>query len=430
MATAPLAVTVLCMALAQPPAAATPNGAIKESVEKFLTCTSPDTRNDLLKQIEEDADGDVAAIARALAQAQVWPKLPAGGDIIERMNGDVGGGRLSYRLPDKYDPARSYPAVLCVSGGAGDSKEVFDAATWLLGARLDEYVLIHANGLDERSAWQDDLGNRLAKVLHEASIRVHLDRDRVFLFGDESGADSAWSIALLYPHLFAGAVVVNGFPSLPYASQTYPFLLANLRSLPFVAVDHANGSRKAQIRLQGMLALAGDTALPLSVARVSAQSTSPHPKIVALLDRRRSPGSTVSHWFRYRSQGRAGWLRQTQFSGDIWRAETLSIVASPSVDRNKFIADTIKGKLAYLGGRIEGQNLTVETRRCASIDVELGDGLIDWDQPITIVINGKKRFEGVVKPSVRTLLETAFENRDFARPVLARLSFSVRTDAP
>ena len=86
--------------------------------------------------------------------------------------------------------------------------------------------------------------------------------------------------------------------------------------------------------------------------------------------------------------------------------------------------------MAYIGGRIDGQRLEIETQRCARIEIALWEGLLDWNQPITVFINGKKRYEAAVSPDIRTLLESVHRDRDFTRPKPVRLSFTVKTDAP
>ena len=80
--------------------------------------------------------------------------------------------------------------------------------------------------------------------------------------------------------------------------------------------------------------------------------------------------------------------------------------------------------MAFLGGNVKGQTVTIQTRRCARVELLLPEGLVDFDQPITVRCNGKKRFEGLVPTSIETLLETAYDDWDFQRLRLARISFS------
>jgi hypothetical protein len=114
----------------------------------------------------------------------------------------------------------------------------------------------------------------------------------------------------------------------------------------------------------------------------------------------------------------------------VWEDDQLSIVPSPATDGDRFITDTIAEKLAFVGGHINGQTITIETRRCGGVELRLGPGQVNFTQPIVIVCNGRKRFEGLIRPSITDLLESAYEDWFFRHPVYARKTFAIRTDSP
>jgi hypothetical protein len=143
---------------------------------------------------------------------------------------------------------------------------------------------------------------------------------------------------------------------------------------------------------------------------------------------RSKPGRPVSHWFRYPAQGDVGWLRVVKTYGDVWTQDQLSIAVSPATDRDAFITDVLKEKLFHLGGRIEGQTTHIETKRIAEVELRLFEGMVDFAKPITVMINGRKRREGLVKPSISTLLEFAYEEWDFQRILYAGISFPIREE--
>jgi len=100
------------------------------------------------------------------------------------------------------------------------------------------------------------------------------------------------------------------------------------------------------------------------------------------------------------------------------------------VDRDTFIADVVKSKLGFVGGSIDGQVITLEARNCARLEILIGPETIDWTKPVAIYCNGKRRFHGIMEPSVRTLLEEARAAWDFQRLIVARRSFSIRSSPP
>jgi hypothetical protein len=137
------------------------------------------------------------------------------------------------------------------------------------------------------------------------------------------------------------------------------------------------------------------------------------------------PQSRVEIWFRYLPQGNGNWLRATDLDGDVWDDEQISIAVTASADRDEFITETLKQKLFYISGRIDGQNITVDTKRVAAIELRLSPEQVDFSRPVTIQVNGRKRFEGVLEPSIKDLLESAYEDWDFQHPVHFRKTFSI-----
>lgn len=145
--------------------------------------------------------------------------------------------------------------------------------------------------------------------------------------------------------------------------------------------------------------------------------------------KRESIPTKLSHWFRYPEQGLCAWLRQTKLAGEVWTAEQLSILPGPEVDADQYITDVLKSLLAYIGGTIEGNTIRIETRRCAEIELLLFENMVDFGKPVVVYINGRKRHERLVKPSIPTLLEEAYETFDFQRLVFAKLTFAIKDDS-
>ena len=439
MTAASLIPILFCLALGEAPTVQPNADPLLSLLEQYLTSQAPAAKDNLASRIRELANGDVAAVTKALARVQLWPNLPAREGLFEIDDPKEDPNReeqpISFRLPKNYDAALAYPAILCVLDSARDDGEAMDEVTAVLGSAADDYVLIRQTSLRGNAGHGHHALPNPAAIVRAVSRRIHLNHDRIFLLGNNDGASSAWHLALFHPHIFAGAIIVNGFPDLPYPAQTYPFLLENLRLLPVLVIEDAGASESTRAHLDGLRGLANDLGLPMQFTSGPATNeqrpATPLPIVGRILaNRRASRPVAVAHWFRYPHQGRAGWLNQTEFNGDVWRAEALSIAPSSAVDRNTFIAETVKNKMAYIGGRVDGQRLEIETKRCARIDIALWNGLLDWNQPITVFINGQKRYEAAVSPDIPTLLESVHRDWDFTRPRPVRLSFTVKTDAP
>ena len=273
----------------------------------------------------------------------------------------------------------------------------------------------------------------LPALLRDIRRRIHTDTDRIYIIGEEDGADAAWIAAIMYSNPFAGIIAISGFPRIPYPEQSYALLLPNLRGTPFLSIwtDDPKGQAPSPVSAvnRAIVDFALAAGLPFETATLaevqSGVATIPQRVIAAATSKPRQPQSRVQHWFRYLPQGNAGWLRATDLAGDVWDDEQISIAVTASANRDEFITETIKQKLFYISGRIDGQTINVDTKRVGGIELRLSPEQVDFSQPVTVFINGRNRFEGMLEPSIKGLLESAYEDWDFQHPVYFRKTFSI-----
>ena len=412
-----------------------------ELVHSFFRSSDQQKHASLIPAIEEAADGSIEAVAKAVKEVQVWPAIPASRGTFSFESGAEGAIEVGCRLPTGYDSTAAYPMIICMPDRGTLPSHTFDLARDVLGDVIDEFVLLCPSRAVGGAFYQSVEGAAdLGRLMRQARRWIHTDTDRVFLFGSAAGGEAAWMAAIAHPDLFAGVIALSSYPRVPYPQQVYPFLLENLRALPVLTVWTAADNpsittRRALVTAhnRAIVALAKRAALPIvgiEIHRIASGDQKPPPEeVAAILSRRRAaPGGSVSHWFRYPAQGHAGWLMQTKFKGSLWDAEQLSILASPSVDHDRFIAEVIRNKLAYLGGRIDGQTITIETQKCGRIELLLPYGLLDPSLTVTVRCNGKQRHSGRIVPSIRILLETAYEQWEFQRLTVGRRSFSIKAE--
>jgi pimeloyl-ACP methyl ester carboxylesterase len=282
----------------------------------------------------------------------------------------------------------------------------------------------------------------LPEILARIRKQIHVDGDRIFLFGYGEGGNAAWTAAILHADLFTGAVILSGIPRIPYPQQVYPVLLPNLRHLPVAAgwykpdvaapsaqMDEVAAHNRVMVEFarQAGLPVTGVEMEGVSPPRPTPTFSSETARILSL--RREGPPRTVGHWFRYPSQGQAGWLTQTEFRDDVWNAEQLAILPAAQTDADAYITEIVKDRLAFLGGRVDRQTLEIETHRCAEVAVSFEPGLVDLSKPVIVRCNGTVRHDGPITPSIEALLETAYEQWEFQRLMAAKLALTVRSEA-
>jgi len=409
---------------------------LDQHVQEFFRAHDPDVRARLAAVVEESAGGDFDVVAGAMERVRLWTTLPHQQGVLSFDSAAGASLAISYSLPDRYDPGERYPLLLCMPDEAASADETLALAKAILPPETKGFVLVCpeqvVGGTFEREATATE---DLRSLLRSLRQQIHIDSDRVCLFGANRGGDAAWMATIGHSDLLAGAIVISGYLRVPYPEQLYPLLLENIRNVPvlttWVPDEVAQvGPRRKAVRShnRGIVRFAERASLPIKSVELARDTPFELPKQEAadiLGYVRKPPSRQVSHTFWHPAQGETDWLRAAKYDGEVWQGEQLSILVSPHADRDTFIRGVLEDKLAYLHGRIEGQAITIESRRCARIDLLLPCGIVDWSQPIRVTCNGRNRYEGLVQPSIKTLLDTAYDQWEFQRLVAVRLSISV-----
>jgi len=428
---------------ANPPQDETVSAELQQLVDTYFTTAQDDGRKELLPSIERAAHHDPRAVAEALKHVDVWSAVEAGAVNLYF----PGPGRPTvaavYETPLGYTSDRAYPMVLCVPD-AGLAPEVMLArAPRFLGDHVGEFV-VAATTAEIAGTFQQAADNRekLRTIVKRLRQSVHTDTNRLYLLGVGTGADAAWLAAVRNPDLFAGVVAINGYPDVPYPKQAYPLLLESLRHVPVLSVWNepalASGGgqdRAAAVATHNKLIaqLAATASLPIQLVKMpNMPSASDHPPVDAISeivarDRVIAP-IEIDHWFRYHEHGGTSWLRQMHFAGSAWEEAALSIATAAGADRDAFITDVLREKLAYIGGTVEGQNVTLQVKRTSGVELMLPLGVLDPAEKVNVVCNGRTRHEGRLPPAIDVMLEDAYERWEFQAPAAVRLSLSVKSE--
>ncbi len=432
---------------ADQPEIAQPNPlTLHELVDQYFRNNDSDERTKLAASIKKATDASIESVAAAIRQLMVWKPIPSGDFNIQTSTSGTITAR--YRGLRNLDPALRRGLVLCMPSDdeLADTNRTLNRALAILRPSLQDCCCVVAlsRPIGGRFHQHPASAEDLRGIIRELRRRMPLDTDRLYLFGFQEGGSSAWMASLFQPDPFAGVITVASNPKLPFPQQTYPLLLPNLKELPQTVIapvlDRSNAAPLSvtDAHLNAIMAIARLTSLPINKVTVPFDSgefgmlprwsANEDVSTAIRLQTRAKPGRSVSHWFRYPSQGDVGWLRAAKTYGDVWTEDQLSIAVAPTTDRDAFITDAFKEKLFHLGGRVEGQTIHLETKRIAELELRIFDGMLDHAKPVTVIINGRKRHDGPINPNIETMLESAYENWDFQRLVLARLSFPIRPD--
>jgi pimeloyl-ACP methyl ester carboxylesterase len=121
----------------------------------------------------------------------------------------------AVRLPPEYHPLRSYPAVIVLHRDGQSPAAAIDE--WDPEASRRGYILVapeyNLPGQATEYSYTPSEHAAAQLALRDARKRYAIDSDRVFAAGQLAGGNMAWDLALGHPDLFAGVVVISGFPA-------------------------------------------------------------------------------------------------------------------------------------------------------------------------------------------------------------------------
>ena len=149
-------------------------------------------------------------------------------DVLDKTR-DVSGITVHYKvvLPNGYDPAKAYPAVLAFSGGPQtmDTVERTVERNWRAEAERRGYIVVAPAAPKEGVFFEG--GARIFPEFLTMLLSDYKIQDNKFhIAGVSNGGISAFHIAASYPQYF---ISVTGFPGyLPQANEARTQKLANL----------------------------------------------------------------------------------------------------------------------------------------------------------------------------------------------------------
>ncbi len=411
-------------------------------VTGYFKATGRRDRSGLLSKIKGLKSASVKTVAEAIGKVQLWDAQEAGLQKISIESSRDGRGKthttdVHVLVPEKYDSKKAYPLVVALHGQDGSGEQFVRVAAKLLGKQANEFIV--AAPADYEGVWlgsPQDATDDPTAILRALRRKYHIDTDRVYLLGYSLGGHASCSLSTFYGENFAGAVCLAGTFVYQVGQEAVDMLLPNTRHVPMLIVYGENDSgNEAESGIAEWNRYVGRVAdrlkLPIEMVELAGKGHSgilpPEKPFEEMLKKVRvHDNKTVQHWFRYPSQGRAYWLRQGRFLGEPWTAQQLVVSPAPGEDVSAVISELLKDRLAYLGGKIEGQTVRVDFARSSKVDLLLNDELIDLDKDIEVYVDGTIRFEGRAIPRIDTMLEMAVEDWEFQKLWPVRLKLSLK----
>jgi len=429
---------VLLVALAGGPVSQADEAAIVADIQAFFATDATAERVELARRIAQDAAYDRASVSTWLHQAGLFEALRPG-KLETQVPLSTGGTRtIVLRIPKEYDPARPWPLIYALHGSRGHAADIIGYVQHLLGDEVESYVVAAPDRYADTAIHQNEwppTGEHPAALLRIRQT-VHVDSDRVFVLGYSMGGHTSWTLAVLHADQFAGAVPLAGTFTLIVPDRLWETFLPNLADLPVLCVWGADDTQDERRRPSpdGGIAginrrlrqLGGKLHSPITMIELPDKGhgdvAPPADELAGILAQTRVHyPRKVQHTFRHLCQGSAYWLEAHQWTGEQWTDKKRTIVLregdnlSGNLDLDEAAAREYRSLLGQLRGEIDGQEIRVQRKKINELTVWIGDGMIDWEQPVILKTGGQEPFEVKLQPDLYICLSQAARTWDFDR---------------
>lgn len=423
-----------------------PRAAVKIA-RQYLETDSDDRRARLAAKLATH-DDDFQEVVRLLQETDYEPVEPGylsdEGFTAPNLSTDRTDDLLFFLIPKSYRPERATGLVIFMHGGGAhtgrraprytiDFPDDDDDETSAMGDLFDEAGLIAVGPSapwDEESYYRwclEEADDYLADVIVECKHRFHIDPDRVFLLGHSMGGFGAFHHVQRQPDRFAAVIAnagswklgywpvirgtrfcfINGlvdaqkgerwhYTDIEYARWSTKLLTAQGLDHTFIQHDHGHNLCHGKRHVADLLRTMQDV------------RRDPYFEHIVL-------ASPVGYSRYYSSKVRHNrWL--TLDEATEGRIEYDELLSDEEVDFDDWKLEHRTSRRP--GAAIEAKNLgdnTIEctTQNVARFTVWLHPKMVDVRQPVRIVVDGKVRFEGRVKPSLAAALDSYERRRDW-----------------
>jgi len=323
-----------------------------------------------------------------------------------------GGMPYVLHLPPEYKHNRGYPVLFVLHHTGEKSAEFMEKWSELTTAH--GYMLV-APDWDEggtRRGYTHSVEEQQAvtEVLRDLQRRFNVDTDRVFLAGFGQGGTMAFDVGLSHPDLFAGVVTMGASPQL-FAQRYAP----NATHLPFYVIggDMQYGDAYKTIHRQFETWIGrGAPALWVQYkGRGFEWFDAELPTVFDWMSRKKrmNPSPDTAEFQSMRAaDNRFYWLGVDNIENRCLNdARNWSSRTEPA-----WMSASIK----------EGNQIYVRSFGCKNITLWLGRGMIDFEKPVTVIVNQSGRIKDrKYTPNLSTLLEDFYERGDRSRLFLVKI---------
>ena len=290
-------------------------------------------------------------------------------------------------------PADGRSLWISMHGGGGAPPEVNDQQ-WQNQIRLYEppegiYIAPRAptNGWN---LWHEgDIDDLFDRLIENCVMLAGVNPDKVYLMGYSAGGDGVYQLAPRMADRFAAASMMAGHPN-----DASPL---GLRNLPFALFS---GADDAAYNRNKVTAKWGE-----HLDELAKKDPGGYPHRINIY-----PG--LGHWMDRKDAEAVPWM--AKLTRNPWPNKIVWHQSGRLHDRFYWLAlpaGTAKPGLD-IRANADKNTITIDAPDVAKITVRLNDRLVDLDQPVKVILNGKTVFDGKVTRQANAILKSLQQRAD------------------
>ncbi len=384
---------------------------------------------------ETPADAQTAAEKLVAASAdfdRTYARLKQG-----RFYGDEKRGEYSLRwksksgpffnnvvdVPSGYDPAKPMQLRVQLHGGVGrpspntpprgDKPSGLSAPT---GNRIEgeQQIYLHPSGWAAAQWWDEEQIDNILRAVDALKRKYNIDESRIYLTGISDGGTGVYYMALKEPNPWSSYLPLNGSIAVIRAPQNGAdgeMYGNNLTNAPLYIVNGELDNLYPVDQVEPHVKWFQSMGVPLVFRPQpgAGHNTAwwpterePYEKFVREHARIAHPAKLSWETERTDKFNRNRWLVINELRQDASRETELK-------DRGFFQHTKLSGRVDVTRG---GNAFEVKVRDVAAFTLLLSPDVIDFSKPVTVTVNGKPAFAGLVQKDPATLLRWAARDND------------------
>ncbi|HIN49490.1 MAG TPA: hypothetical protein EYM78_02100 [Gemmatimonadetes bacterium] len=358
---------------------------------------------------------DFEDVYEALAAGRHYERdVPLGTLELTHTNRDGFLHRYILMVPASYDPSRSYPVRMYLHGGVFRPDPGAGGSWFRSPDRFasEDHLVIAPLSWSETLWWQAHQVENLRGILNDLKGTYNIDENRVHAMGVSDGGTGVYFLAFRDPTPWSSFLPFIGSPGVlmnPAVGADGRMHLGNLKNRPFFIVNGETDRLYPVSSIRPWLSSFDAIGVDYEFRpQQSGHDVSWWPSEAERIDRfaaerRRDPHPESMVWATESPEAypRAHWLIIDELGSTRGDAERDALSA--------WVASADSG---ILWATREGNTVEVLAYQVRRFRVLVSPDAFDLTRPIRVEVNGSVAFDGLVSPSVETLLDWAGRDQD------------------